>query len=71
MYMFRYKDAKGVRRCLYSWRLTQTDKIPKGKRSTERFEIRRKERSRIFETALTDTRQPILRLTIFLMNTLP
>lgn len=35
MYMFRYKDAKGVRRCLYSWRLTQTDKIPKGKRSTE------------------------------------
>lgn len=31
MYMYRYHDAKGVRRCLYSWRLVKTDKIPEGK----------------------------------------
>ena len=35
MYMYRYHDAKGVRRCLYSWRLVKTDKIPEGKRSCE------------------------------------
>lgn len=35
MYMYRYHDAKGVRRCLYSWRLVKTDKLPEGKRSSE------------------------------------
>lgn len=35
MYMFRYNDIRGERRCLYSWRLTKADKIPEGKRSTE------------------------------------
>lgn len=35
MYMYRYNDILGVRRCLYSWRLTATDRIPEGKRSVE------------------------------------
>lgn len=35
MYMFRYTDVRGVRRCLYSWRLTKTDKMPDGKRASE------------------------------------
>ena len=35
MYMYRYNDAKGDRRCLYSWRLVKTDKLPDGKRAAE------------------------------------
>ena len=37
MYMYRYHDAKGVRRCLYSWRLVKTDKIPEGKKVVRAF----------------------------------
>ena len=35
MYMYRYNDVRGVRRCLYSWRLVKTDRIPDGKRACE------------------------------------
>lgn len=35
MYMFRYTDAGGTRRSVYSWRLVGTDKAPEGKRSGE------------------------------------
>lgn len=31
-YEYRYFDAKGERRSVYSWKLVSTDKIPKGKR---------------------------------------
>ena len=31
-YMYRYVDATGKRRTLYSWRLTQSDATPSGKR---------------------------------------
>lgn len=31
-YMFQYKDAYGKRRTLYSWKLVETDKTPKGKK---------------------------------------
>lgn len=34
-YMYRYTDASGVRRTIYSWRLVETDKAPDGKRSLE------------------------------------
>ena len=34
-YMYRYTDAGGVRRAVYSWRLVESDKAPDGKRSTE------------------------------------
>ena len=32
-YEFRYKDVKGETRSVYSWRLTDTDSAPKGKKS--------------------------------------
>lgn len=35
MYMYRYTDVRGVRRCLYSWRLVKTDRLPDGKRACE------------------------------------
>lgn len=31
-YMYRYTDLKNVRRCIYSWKLVSTDKLPIGKR---------------------------------------
>lgn len=34
-YMFRYTDAEGERRSVYSWKLVETDKIPNGKRCKE------------------------------------
>ena len=34
-YMFRYTDAKGVRRYVYSWKLVDTDKVPAGKKCEE------------------------------------
>lgn len=34
-YMYRYTDASGERRTIYSWRLVETDKPPTGKRSVE------------------------------------
>lgn len=33
MYMYRYNDAGGVRRTIYSWRLVDTDKLPVGKKA--------------------------------------
>jgi integrase len=33
-YMFRYTDATGQRKTVYSWRLVSTDKMPDGKRQT-------------------------------------
>ncbi len=35
MYMYRYNDAGGVRRTVYSWRLVETDKLPVGKKAGE------------------------------------
>ena len=31
-YMYRYTDAKGTSRFVYSWTLTQTDRVPQGKK---------------------------------------
>ena len=35
MYMYRYNDAGGVRRTVYSWRLVETDKVPPRKKACE------------------------------------
>ena len=35
MYMYRFNDAGGVRRTIYSWRLVETDKVPPRKKSCE------------------------------------
>lgn len=34
-YEFKYTDIRGVRRSEYSWKLVDTDKVPKGKRDCE------------------------------------
>lgn len=34
MYMYRYTDHTGKRKTVYSWRLTQTDKVPSTKKET-------------------------------------
>ena len=34
-YMFRYTDADGVRRTVYSWKLVETDRVQEGKRCKE------------------------------------
>lgn len=31
-YMYQYTDIHGKRRSLYSWRLVETDRTPKGKK---------------------------------------
>jgi len=33
--MYRYNDAGGVRRTVYSWRLVETDRLPAGKKAVE------------------------------------
>lgn len=45
-YMYRYTDAGGIRRAIYSWRLVESDRAPDGKRSTEplRTQIKRIQR---------------------------
>ncbi len=35
MYEYRYKDKRGVKNSVYSWRLVATDKTPQGKKCTE------------------------------------
>ena len=32
-YEYKYQDAFGKRKTVYSWRLTEADSVPKGKRS--------------------------------------
>lgn len=34
-YEFKYFDAKGIRRSVYSWRLVETDSLPRGKRKCD------------------------------------
>ena len=33
-YEYKYVDATGVRRSIYSWKLVETDKVPDGKRNS-------------------------------------
>lgn len=41
-YVYKYTDAFGQRKALYSWRLTETDPVPKGKRKD--ISLREKEK---------------------------
>lgn len=41
-YVYKYTDAYGQRKALYSWRLTETDSVPKGKRKD--ISLREKEK---------------------------
>lgn len=35
LYEYKYNDAKGIRRSIYSWKLVETDNCPRGKKKTE------------------------------------
>ena len=41
-YRYKYTDSLGKRKILYSWRLTESDKMPEGKRADS--SLREKER---------------------------
>ena len=56
-YRYKYTDSLGKRKILYSWRLTEADKMPEGKRAD--LSLRQKsgfftERERMQSTVLTD-----------------
>ena len=51
-YMFRYTDANGERRALYSWKLVETDRAPAGKRCDKALRT-------MEEKALSDARDGI------------
>ena len=40
-YKYRYIDANGKRKSVYSWRLVATDSVPYGKKIMHLFETRR------------------------------
>ncbi len=42
-YEYKYEDLDGVRRSLYSWKLVETDKTPKGKRDKPSLRVQQKE----------------------------
>lgn len=45
-YMFRYVDASGSRRTVYSWRLVETDRTPEGKKDAAALRTMEKQISR-------------------------
>lgn len=44
MYEYKYTDAKGVRRSVYSWKLVDTDSVPAGKRCKDKDSLRNLEK---------------------------
>ena len=44
-YRYKYTDSLGKREILYSWRLTEADKMPEGKRADFLWEKERKVQS--------------------------
>lgn len=49
-YRYKYKDSFGKRKSVYSWRLTESDPYPKGKRK----DISLREKEKVIEKALSD-----------------
>lgn len=49
-YRYKYNDSFGKRKSVYSWRLTESDPYPKGKRK----DISLKEKEKVIEKALSD-----------------
>jgi site-specific recombinase xerD len=50
-YRYKYNDSFGKRKSVYSWRLTESDPYPKGKRK----DISLREKEKVIEKALCDT----------------
>lgn len=51
-YRYKYTDSLGKRKILYSWRLTEADKMPEGKRADRSFSQGKRKKSSV----LTDAR---------------
>ncbi|MCC8077625.1 MAG: integrase DNA-binding domain-containing protein [Oscillospiraceae bacterium] len=51
-YRFRYQDAAGKRKTVYSWRLNETDPQPKGKRTCEALRTLEKQISRDLDNGI-------------------
>lgn len=51
-YEYRYLDVKGERRSIYSWKLVDTDKVPKGKRNCRALRDMEKEVNRDVEDGI-------------------
>ncbi len=49
-YRYKYNDSSGRRKSVYSWRLTESDPYPKGKRK----DISLREKEKVIEKALSD-----------------
>lgn len=52
-YVFKYTDAFGQRKALYSWRLTETDSTPKGKRKDASLREKEKQLQKELDEGLT------------------
>lgn len=52
-YVYKYTDAYGQRKALYSWRLTETDSVPKGKRKDVSLREKEKQLQREWDAGLT------------------
>lgn len=52
-YVFKYTDAFGQRKALYSWRLTETDSTPKGKRKDASLREKEKRLQKELDEGLT------------------
>lgn len=52
-YVFKYTDAFGQRKALYSWRLTETDNTPKGKRKDASLREKEKQLQKELDEGLT------------------
>lgn len=55
-YEFRYKDANGTLRSLYSWKLTESDSIPAGKRNCQSLRELEKEALRDAQDGITHSK---------------
>lgn len=52
-YVYKYTDAYEQRKALYSWRLTETDSVPKGKRKDVSLREKEKQLQREWDAGLT------------------
>lgn len=52
-YVFKYTDAFGQRKALYSWRLTETDSTPKGKKKDASLREKEKQLQKELDEGLT------------------
>ena len=60
-YCYTYIDTLGVRRSCYSWMLTDTDKLPAGKRGTESLRAAEKRIKKDLSDGITTNRKTLNR----------